>query len=156
MFLLHYFLTANEMCLSKFSLNISSMSCVPWDALQAASAEPPKQATRAVLGLLKLFNMEQISKFDHELSEIHYLQGIPWNRLVQGSDTSRNKFVQRFGEIHLRAQQEEHDSSGCFLVERHSCFSYCGVSLLCTGIFHTSFSPPVVYTEHNFRPLWDK
>lgn len=74
MFLLHDFLTANEMCLCKYSLNVSSVSHVP---LQAASAEPPKQGPRAVLGLLKLFNMEQISKFDHELSEIQYLQGIP-------------------------------------------------------------------------------
>lgn len=41
--------------------------------MQAASAEPPKQGTQAVLGLLKLFDMEQISKFDHEQSEIHYL-----------------------------------------------------------------------------------
>lgn len=53
--------------------------------------------------------------------------------------------------MHLSAQRGEHDSSGYFLVESHSCFSYCGVSLLCTGIFHTNFSPLVVYIEHNFR-----
>lgn len=82
MFLLHDFLTANEMYLCRFSLNISSVSHVPYDALQAVSAEPPKQGTQGILGLLKLFNMEQISKFDHELSEILYLQSIPWNRLV--------------------------------------------------------------------------
>lgn len=66
MSLLHDFLTANEMCLCRFSLNSSTVS-----------AEPPKQGTQGVLGLLKLFNMEQISKFDHELSEILCLQNIP-------------------------------------------------------------------------------
>lgn len=77
MFLLHDFLTTNEMCLCKFSLNISSMLHVPYDASQVASAEPPKQGTQGLLGLLKLLNMEQISKFGHELSEIPYLQSVP-------------------------------------------------------------------------------
>lgn len=50
---------------------------VPYDASQVASAEPPKQGTQGLLGLLKLLNMEQISKFGHELSEIPYLQSVP-------------------------------------------------------------------------------